>query len=183
MPSLWYGIDGVVDLLGCLPVQEQATGDHDQIPPGKAVAEGAEDRLCQPHDPRDRRQQQHSHDQRGSDPEPTSLLPVLGGQFVRQDRDEDQVVDAEHDLHGDEGHHRCPSLGSGKEGETKEHDGMEVTRAWGFRYVTCLVERSAGGPRRQSHSTRARSRLMAWSGQRVAQNVPEPQTGHDTWHE
>ena len=42
---------------------------------------------------------------------------VLGRQLVGQDRDEDQVVDAEHDLHGDQRHHRGPALRRGQEGE------------------------------------------------------------------
>ena len=38
-------IDGVVDLLGRLPDQEEAAGDQDQVAPGEAVPEGGEDRL------------------------------------------------------------------------------------------------------------------------------------------
>ena len=103
------GIDRVVDLLGRLPDQEEAAGDQDQVAPGEAVPEGGEDGLGQPDDEGDGREQDEPHDQRRRDAEAARPDPVLGRQLVGQDRDEDEVVDAEHHLHRDQRHHAPPS--------------------------------------------------------------------------
>ena len=57
-----------------------------------------------------------------ADAEPARPHPVLGRQLVGQDRDEDQVVDAEHHLHGDQRDHRRPAFRRGQEGEVRAED-------------------------------------------------------------
>jgi hypothetical protein len=47
------------------------------------------------------------HDQRQADPA-AGALAIAAPALVRQDGDEDQIVDAEHHLHDDQGHERGP---------------------------------------------------------------------------
>jgi hypothetical protein len=121
-------VDRVVDLLRRLPHQEQAAGDQDQVAPAEGGVEAfagqaqVEDRRRQADDPADRRQQAQSHDQGQADADPARPLPVLGGQFVRQDGDEDQVVDPQHDLHDHQGDQGRPGGGVAENGaEAFEH--------------------------------------------------------------
>ena len=68
------------------------------------------------------------HDESGANAEATGLLPVLRRQLVRQDRDEDQVIDAEHDLHGDQRDHGCPSFRGSQECETEVGHGVSPSK-------------------------------------------------------
>jgi hypothetical protein len=120
------GVDVVVDLLGGLPDQEQAAGDQDQVAPGEAVAERGEDRLGEPHDDRDGPQQRQAHDQGGADAEAAGPGPLVLGQLVGEDRDEDQVVDAEHDLHHDQRDEGHPGGRVGEQGEQVVHGSSGV---------------------------------------------------------
>ncbi|MNE27089.1 hypothetical protein D3C80_1204830 [compost metagenome] len=107
-------VDGVVDFLGGFPHQEQTAGDQDQVAPAEggvealAVEAQVEDRRRQADDPADGGQQGQAHDQGQTDADPARALTMLGRQLVRQDRDEDQVVDAEDDFHDHEGHEGRP---------------------------------------------------------------------------
>ncbi|CFE03898.1 Uncharacterised protein [Bordetella pertussis] len=105
------GIDMVVDFLGGLPHQEQAAGHQDDVAPRKPVAEQFEHRLRQLHDERHRAQQRQPQDQRHADPDAPRLGLVLGRQLVGEYGDEYEVVDAQHDFHGDEGSQGCPGGG------------------------------------------------------------------------
>ncbi|MNV69796.1 hypothetical protein D3C71_1627230 [compost metagenome] len=104
-----FGRDVLMDLARGLPDQERAPGNQDDVAPGNAFAKDREDRLGQRHDPGNRRQQAQAHHQRKSDPQPPRLLAHGFGQLVGQDGDENQVVDAEHDLHD----HQCGQGGPG----------------------------------------------------------------------
>jgi hypothetical protein len=115
MSSLLDGIDAVVDLLGRLPEQEQAAGDQDHVLPREGVVHDREDRRGQADDPGDHRQQGQAHHQRQRDADAADPLPVLGRQLVRQDRDEDQIVDPQHDFHDDEGDKGGPGGWIGQE--------------------------------------------------------------------
>ncbi len=81
------------------------------------MAEGGEYRRGHADDIGDGREQDQPHDQRGGNAEPARPRAMLGRQLVRQDRDEDQVVDTENDLHRDQRHHRGPALRTGQESE------------------------------------------------------------------
>ena len=56
-------------------------------------------------------------------------VPVRLGQLVRQDRDEDQIVDAEHDLEHDQGGERGPGRGLGEDGDGVEHGSSSLPLA------------------------------------------------------
>ena len=103
------GIDVVMDFLGCLPDEEQAAGDQDQVSPGQSLAEEIDDRLRQLDDDGDCPQQGDAHDQCDADADPTGPFAVGLRELVRQDRNENEVVDAQHDFHGDQ----CQQCGPG----------------------------------------------------------------------
>ncbi len=117
-----------MDFLGRFPQQEQAAGDQDQVADREGRLEArlamriesagqaeVEHRHGHAGDPRDGRQQAEAQDQRQADADAADLDPLVLGQLVRQDRDEDEVVDAEHHLHHDQGGERRPGGGVGKE--------------------------------------------------------------------
>ena len=61
-------LDLLVDLVGCLPEQEQAADQEDQIAARDAMLAEAEQRRRQPHDPGDREQQADAHQHRHEQP-------------------------------------------------------------------------------------------------------------------
>ncbi|MNO96195.1 hypothetical protein D3C76_878590 [compost metagenome] len=77
------------------------------------MAEDLNDRRGQLDDECNGTQQAQSQDQRHADTDTPSLLPMLLGQFVGQDRNEDQVIDAEHDFHHHQGGQGDPGSGAG----------------------------------------------------------------------
>ncbi|MNT24953.1 hypothetical protein D3C72_1604540 [compost metagenome] len=115
-------VDGVVDFLGGFPHQEQTAGDQDQVAPAEGGIEAlamdaqVEDGRRQADDPADGGQQTQAHDQGQTNADAAGALAMLGRQLVRQDRDEDQVVDAEHDLHDHQGHKSRPGGGVAQQG-------------------------------------------------------------------
>src|SRR5690606_15347510 len=115
------GVDRVVDLLRGLPQQEQAAGDQDQVAPGEGGVEGlaveaqVEHGLSQADDPADGGQQAQTHDQGQADADAARALAVLGRELVGEDRDEDQVVDPQHDLHDHQSHEGRPGGGVAEE--------------------------------------------------------------------
>jgi hypothetical protein len=117
------GIDAVMDLLGRLPDQEHAAGDQDQVAPGKVVAEQTEHRIGELHDEGDRAEQHEPQQQRAADADTPRPGALILRQLVGQDRDEDQVVDAEHDLHHDQGGERRPGMRVGGERQQVVHGG------------------------------------------------------------
>ena len=109
------GIDAVMDLPRRLPHQEQPARDEDQVPPGERLAEQAEQRLRQPDYAGDRRKQHEPQDQGEPDTEPAAERALFLRQAIGQDGDEDQIVDAEHDLHRDQRYESRPGSRIGGE--------------------------------------------------------------------
>ena len=112
------GIDVVMDFLGGLPDQEQAARDQDQVAPREAVIEDGEHRIGQAYDDGDGAEQEQTQDQRRADAHTARVDPMTLGQLIGQNRDEDEVVDPEHHLHGDQGGERDP--GSGIHGQREQ---------------------------------------------------------------
>jgi hypothetical protein len=80
--SLAPGVDAVMDLLGRLPHQEQATGDQDHVLPREGVAEHFDHRLGQLDDPGDGAQQRQAHDQRHADTDASRLRADCSGSLL-----------------------------------------------------------------------------------------------------
>ena len=95
-------LEPAVDLPGRLGDEEQAAAEQDEVAPGDVAAGHREQRLRQPDHPADGEQQQdaHAHGREQAHLSRSGLL--LHGQLAREDRDEHDVVDAQHDLEGRE---------------------------------------------------------------------------------
>ena len=97
----------------------------------KAAGHGAldakvEDRRGEADDPADGGQKGQTHDQGQANPDTACALAMFGGQFVRQDRDEDQVVDAQNHLHHHQGDQSRPGGRVVEEGGEVEHRGVAL---------------------------------------------------------
>ncbi len=77
-----------------------------------------------------------------ADADPARPDALMLGQLVGQDRDEDQVVDAEHHLHHDQGRERHPGGGIGRESDQTVHGATHATRA-GRRTINAPAARAA----------------------------------------
>lgn len=113
-PGVILGVvrDVMMNLARGFPHEEHAAGNQNQIAPREAVAERFEDRRGEPHDQRDGAEQAESHHEREPDADALRARPVLGWQLVGEDRNEDEVVDAEHDFHHDERREAAQAAGS-----------------------------------------------------------------------
>ena len=162
-------IDGVVDLLRRLPEQEQAAGDEDQVAPGEGLAEDLEDRLGELDDVGDRAQQPEAQDESEADADAPGLGLMLRRQLVRQDRDEDEVVDAEHHLHHDQRGEGGP--GGGIAGELKQ--AVHVARSWvGTAEGVRIAKAKGKGEARSAWRVRPGTRTRSGAKMRTA-------LGHD----
>ncbi|KPY95609.1 Uncharacterized protein ALO94_05560 [Pseudomonas syringae pv. spinaceae] len=101
----------LVQFHGGLEQQEHTTEQHDQVTSGKGLVENLEQRLGQRDHPGDARQQAEAHDQCQRQANDPCFITLLRGQLVRQDGDENQVVDTQHQLQHDEGQQAKPCRG------------------------------------------------------------------------
>ncbi len=99
---VWVRVHVVMDFLCCLPDEEQTAGDQDQVAPRETLAENFNDRLGELDDDGNRAEKDKAHPQGAADPNPSCPLALFDGKLVRQDRDEDQIVDPQHHFHGDQ---------------------------------------------------------------------------------
>lgn len=90
--------------------QEGTAEDEDEIATGKGEIRNGEKRPRQRDDPRDRKQQQQAHDERKRQADHSRLLALVRRQLVGKDRDEDEIVDAEHDFENDKGDEADPYI-------------------------------------------------------------------------
>jgi hypothetical protein len=100
----------LVDLPRRFVDQEQPADDQDQVASADLVTQEAEERLRQPHHPHDREQQRDAGQHRDRQPQLARLRALVRRDFVGEDRDEDDVVDAEHDLEHRQGRERDPGF-------------------------------------------------------------------------
>ncbi|MNO88773.1 hypothetical protein D3C76_802380 [compost metagenome] len=87
-----------MQLHGRLEQQEHTAEQHDQVTPREALVEHFEQRLGQGHQPGNTRQQAQAHQQRQGQADDTRAIALFRRQFVRQNRNEHQVVDTQHQL-------------------------------------------------------------------------------------
>src|SRR5687767_2948978 len=100
----------VVDLVRALSEEEQTTEDQDQVAAGDLLAEDGKPRLCQADDPRERKEQQDAGDHGAEEPQAPRAWLLFLRQFPRENRDEDDVVDAKDDLEERQRQERNPDL-------------------------------------------------------------------------
>jgi hypothetical protein len=88
----------LVDFQRALREQEQAAADQDQIAPGERLAEHREQRMGQTRDPGQRHQQQDAREHGAGQAHGACAGTLCLRQLVGHDRQENDVVDAKHDL-------------------------------------------------------------------------------------
>ena len=84
--------------------QKQTAEQQDQVAPADALPQQAEQISRQAHDPAQREQQQQTRDHGKAQPQPARLVAQMRRQSPHQNRDEDDVVNAQHNFQG--GQHR-----------------------------------------------------------------------------
>jgi hypothetical protein len=99
-----------VDLVGSLGDEEEAAQAEHQVAPGYLLSEHGEERRGEPHDPGDREQEREAQDERQPDAEPAGARLLVDRKPIGKDRDEHDVVDAEHDLHQGQGEEGDPGV-------------------------------------------------------------------------
>ena len=122
-----------VDFVRGLGHQEQAAADQDDVAPGDACTEQAEQRLAQRHQPGQGEQQHQAEDQRQRQADLARPLGLLLAAAGHQHRDENKIVDAEDDFERGERNQRRP--------------GMRVEQQ--IKHA-CLRRRGASAPRRRN---------------------------------
>src|SRR3546814_18197746 len=110
-----------MDFLGRLPDKEKSARDQYDVTPREPVAEQLEQRFRQRDDERDQRQKAKPHQQRQADSDLAGAFAHILGKLVGEDRNEDEIVDSEHDLHRDKGHERNPGGGRHEKGGETFH--------------------------------------------------------------
>ena len=113
--ALFVPLEHVVRLHRALDQQEQAAADQHQVAPGQLEAENRQDRLGQADDPGQAEQERDAAEQRQRQADLACQPLLVLGQAPRDDRQEDQVVDAEHDLERGEREQARPGVRIGKE--------------------------------------------------------------------
>ena len=128
-PLLGRAAQRVVDLERALGEQEQAAEEQDQVPPGHAESREGDERLGEAREPDDREQQRDPREHREREAADPRRLLALGRQPPDQDRDEDDVVDAEDDLQRRQRQECDPGA---RLGQQRQHDGgpLRAFRRW-----------------------------------------------------
>ena len=136
-----------------------------------------EHRRREPDDPRDRQQQQDPHAHREPEADRPRPVPLRGGQALDEDRDEDDVVDPQHDLEEREGEQGDPGLGVGEQFHDAEGIGATALRAQATTdrhyHHQRMTTRSLPGPRHRAAGTApAGPRDAARARRRAPRGVP-----------
>jgi hypothetical protein len=115
-----------VDLARRLEEQEEAAAQEDQVAPRELERPEGRDRLREPDDPREQREEHEAGEERKREAHLARGGAAFLGQAVREDRDEEQVVDPEHDLEADERDEAHPDLGIRDPREREELHGAAI---------------------------------------------------------
>jgi len=103
----------MVDFVRAFADQKQPTRQQDQIAPGKRPPRERKQRRGQAHDPGDAEQEHDASGHGQSESEQPGLALLVLRQAAGQDRDEHDVVDAQHDLQRGQRGQRRPGFGTG----------------------------------------------------------------------
>ncbi len=114
-------IDLLVNLRRRLPHEKEPARQQEQVAHGKRVSEHGRYRSGEVHDRRGGGQHRQAEDEREPEAEAARERPPARFDPVREQRDEDEIVDAEHDFHGDQGRQRRPGGGIGGEARDCVH--------------------------------------------------------------
>src|SRR5437879_5386674 len=127
----------VVDLPRRLADQEEAAADQDEVASTQAVAQHGEQRPRESHHPRDREEQPDADAQREREPEPPRRILLPRGQPPGEDRDEDDVVDAEDDFERGQRRERDQAVGVEYALPSVPHDDALPGAVWHTHEASC----------------------------------------------
>ncbi|CUX52098.1 hypothetical protein AGR13a_Lc110331 [Agrobacterium genomosp. 13 str. CFBP 6927] len=100
----------LVQLHRSLGEKESATENEDEIASGEGEFCDGEERPCQRNDPGNRKQQQDAHDERQGQADEPRPVALVRRQLVGEDRNEDEVVDAEDNFEDDKSNEADPDV-------------------------------------------------------------------------
>ena len=101
-------LDALVDFVRALHQQEKPAGEQDQVPPRERLAEEREHRRRETDQNGEDRQERDAKHKRQSQADLAGAFGACRVETADQHRDEDHVVDAEHDLHDRQREQACP---------------------------------------------------------------------------
>ncbi len=165
LPALLLAFDVLMHLARALDQEEQAAGDEDEVAPRKIVTGEAEEGRRQMNDIGNAAQHDDAEDERQQQPDAPRRQPLLGMHARHHQRDEDDVVDAEHDLHRAQGNEARPDMRVGQ--PVDEHHALGVRMK-----VEGLLRGSAGA--NSLAANRGPSSMQQRSPSGVAQRPPQP---------
>src|SRR5262249_47515156 len=93
-----FAFKAAMDFVGALADQEQTPDDQHEVTPRNLRANDGEERRREPDDPAEREEQQDAGDHGEREAGLAGLFALIRRQLAGEDRDEDDVVDAENDL-------------------------------------------------------------------------------------
>jgi hypothetical protein len=106
-----HAFELLVDLVRALRQPEEASDQQNQIAAGDLLPEHGEQRRGEPDDPGQGEQQRDADEHGEREPDASRPRLLLDRELARQNRDEHDVVDAEHDLERRQRRERDPDLG------------------------------------------------------------------------
>ena len=104
-------LDVIVDLLRRLGEQEEAAGEQHEVAQRETVAEQRKQRRGEADEPGDGAEQHKPHDERDAEADNPRRLALRRRHPPRHQREKNQIVDAEHQLHRDQRRQRRPRGG------------------------------------------------------------------------
>ena len=113
--AMLFALHEAVDLPRCLPDEEGAAREQDDVAAGDLLAQHGEHGRREAHQPGEREQQADAHEHGEPEADAPRELAPLRRQAIDQDRDEDDVVDAEHELERSQREESDPRLRIGQE--------------------------------------------------------------------
>src|SRR5690606_30209309 len=108
--GLVLALQPLMQLHRALGEQEDTAANQDQVSAREGELTDAEQRLGERNNPRDREKQSDPHHQRERQADHARLVALMRWQLVREDRNKDEVVDAENDLKDDKGPKTDPDI-------------------------------------------------------------------------
>src|SRR5262249_41691500 len=117
-----------MQLMGRLGDEEQTAEDEDEIAPGKGFAPQSEDRGGEPEQRGEPKQQRDPEDERQRQAEAARGFATPCLKARDQDRDEYDIIDAEHDFERRKAHQRRPGIEAGHKlpHRSRRHDRASV---------------------------------------------------------
>lgn len=105
-------LQAAVYLMRGFSQEEKASGDEDQVPPGKVLPEDGKQRFHQAHDPDNAEEKRQPGQHRQAQPQPSRPVSLRSGEPAHENGDEDDVIDPEDHLEGHQRSQRNPRFGA-----------------------------------------------------------------------